>query len=114
MKIQGHDNEVDPEMDVEFEKVEKNEDGEMSDEEINNLLKKQECFADVLGFSANETSALANVEQNFKPIGNDSALLCWERCETGRLRGSRLLHESQLMWLSLFFRLGDDDNVFTL
>ena len=38
-------------MDFEFEKIDKNEDGEMSDEEINNLLKNRSAlrtFSDFL------------------------------------------------------------------
>ena len=31
---------IDPDMEVEFEKIDKNQDGEMSDEEINELLKQ--------------------------------------------------------------------------
>lgn len=42
---------IDPDMDVEFEKIDKNKDGEMSDEEIDNLLKKRSAlrtFSDFL------------------------------------------------------------------
>ena len=42
---------LDPEMDVEFEKIDKNKDGEMSDEEINDLLKNRNAlrtFSDFL------------------------------------------------------------------
>ena len=41
---QDHAKDLDPEMDVEFEKIDKNKDGEMSDEEINDLLKNRSAL----------------------------------------------------------------------
>ena len=48
---EGGAKDIDPDMDVEFEKIDKNKDGEMSDEEIDNLLKKRSAlrtFSDFL------------------------------------------------------------------
>ena len=48
---EGRAKNIDPDMDVEFEKIDKNKDGEMSDEEIDNLLKKRSAlrtFSDFL------------------------------------------------------------------
>ncbi|MDB4664578.1 TolC family protein, partial [bacterium] len=41
---EGSKKDLDPDMDVEFEKIDKNKDGEMSDDEINNLLKNRSAL----------------------------------------------------------------------